>query len=142
MTAEQWAKILAETGRTVGAEHVRALLELSDEDWVGEKWRPWLRQRSDSFPISPNAEDKHLVPDTGFVYWLCEMKDWSWSTGRNSDRFRGLPAELYEQLSRARIRPETSGKLYHVQRHVVRPPFDLQASITAWVDLLEALKNG
>ncbi len=121
MTKEQWAEILANT--TTPKEKEEALLMLSDEDWLNERAREFLREERD-YELHPHYKQRASWP-----HWRVEFPEASFIG--DSDSCRSVKNWIIDNLGRVNTEdkpdPEGSYSVYYDSEYL------------AWLALLEAI---
>ena len=122
MTRQEWAVIL-DSLRDDDDARRDALLMLSDEDWVADEFRPWLCEEA-RYPdlICPNA-----APSRNH-YWLRVKNKLRFIL--DADAHRNVDDRIFDRLKRGKLRIEANERLYNGEP---------DPSVTAWLDLLEAI---
>lgn len=121
MTPEQWARILADLHEE-DEQRRAALLAMSDEDWMADEEREWIRESAKRRTVLNPGRPKYLL-----WYWSSEETNCPYEDcSKISDR-------LVSKIGRVNGRDEPSNKGQWTRNH--------DTPEGAWLDLLRAVSR-
>lgn len=120
MTPEQWARILADLHEE-DEQRRAALLAMSDEDWVADGERGWIRKAA--------CREQNLKPD-GFREWNYDSYSWSYSL-----QVSLIPAHVRPKMKNRGIEDGADGREGNNHTHAYPGNYE------AWLDLLRAVSR-